>query len=673
MAPEEFQGYEATAKSDIFALGAVLYEMLAGRAAFQGADAAAIVAAVCTAAPMPLAELRSDVPPRLDAIVQTCLAKEAQERWADASDLHRELQWTAQEAAEERSRSWGDVRRGAALVAGVAGLLAVAAGVPRIVQIPRLNAAARHVVVLPCDGAAGGDTDRVYCEGIADTLTASLAQFTASQPMQVTPASEVRARGIRTAVDARRALGATLAFEGSVQRAADAVRVTYSLVETATPKQIDAISFTAPARDPFAVHDRLAEWMLQSLEIRAPAASRTQHDDAQVPGAYELYLQARGYLLQPPASKALSRAIELLQRVLVLEPRFAPAHASLGQAYWSMYEITRDEQWVARAHGACEQAVGISRRLPAAYVCQGTIHLGTGEYEEASAAFEAALEREPTSDAAYRGLARAQERLGDHAAAEATFRRAIAVRPGYWAGYDWMGAFYFGRGRYQEAAAAFERAVALAPNNARQHVVLGGTYPLMGEYDAALREYARGEALDPDSRPYLNWGMTLYRQRRFREAAAMLERALVTRTDSQVLGNLARALYWAGDRERAAVTYRNAIAAALRELAVNPRNTNVRAMLAECYARVGEPAEATRYLIAVPSENPHVTIFAAMTVNQLGDRTKAIRWIEHAVARGLPIAELEAWIDLDILRKDAQFASLVERARLQQEADASGR
>jgi len=101
--------------------------------------------------------------------------------------------------------------------------------------------------------------------------------------------------------------------------------------------------------------------------------------------------------------------------------------------HWLKYEATRDPGWVDKARVACGNAVVSDASVAGAYVCLGTVELGTGEYEKAIAAFERALRTEPTSDEAYLGLARAQDRLGLSEAAEQTYRQAVDLRPSYWA------------------------------------------------------------------------------------------------------------------------------------------------------------------------------------------------------------------------------------------------
>jgi Flp pilus assembly protein TadD len=106
----------------------------------------------------------------------------------------------------------------------------------------------------------------------------------------------------------------------------------------------------------------------------------------------------------------------------------------------------------------------------------GKLELGTGNYQEAAKEFELALQREPTTDEAYRGLAVAYEKMGRPDDAERTYRRAIALRAHYWATYNWLGAYYYRQARFPEASAMFRQVISLAPDSVRGYSNLGASY-----------------------------------------------------------------------------------------------------------------------------------------------------------------------------------------------------
>jgi tetratricopeptide (TPR) repeat protein len=135
-----------------------------------------------------------------------------------------------------------------------------------------------------------------------------------------------------------------------------------------------------------------------------------------------------------------------------------------------------------------------------------------------------ALRTDPTSDEAYLGLARAQDRLGLAEAAEQTYRRAVDLRPTYWVSRNWLGAFYRGHARYELAIQQYEQAVQLTPDNALAYAFLSGIYALVGRYAESLVAAETSLTIVPTTYGYVGQGMTLYRLRRFADAVTALER-----------------------------------------------------------------------------------------------------------------------------------------------------
>jgi serine/threonine-protein kinase len=672
MAPEQIEGKPVDARADIFSFGAVLYEMVTGRRAFAGDSAGRIVASIMTEEPTRMSRFQPDTPPALEELVRTCLAKDKDERWQSAHDLSRTLTWLAdgsgavshEEATTLLRKAMRARKRARWLTAAAATIVLTVAGVASW----RARPATTHapiVVVLPCRAVDGG-TDKPFCDGIAETLAARLSSLSGGYDLQVVPSSMVRAQGVATAQQARSVFGATFALEGSVLRAGDTLRLNYFLVNPETNQQVDAVSLTAPAGNPFAMQDQVVEWATQVLELgigdRERAALRAR--DTQVADAFRSYQEGRGRLAAHQTADDVDAAIALLTTAVERDPRYVQAHATLGQAYWQRYLLSRDPAWVDRARAACDRAAALDAAGADAQYCLGEIALGTGRHDQAIKAFRTAADREPTSDDAYLGLARAYEAAGDTASAERVYRQAIERRPRYWSGHWWLGNLLRQQARYPEALAAFERAVALNPGNANLHARLGGVYMYLGRYEEAQNAFRTANAIATTPAVLGNWGVTLYRQRDFDAAAAMLVRACALRESYQCTSNLARAYYFDGKRAEATRLLGRAIELAQRELEINPNNVDARLSLAEVYARMGRRAEALEHVARVdPGRDPHLMFFVALVHAQIGDRAAAFDWLRRAVAGNLPRAELRAWPELDPLRQDPQFRALVGTQR----------
>ena len=271
----------------------------------------------------------------------------------------------------------------------------------------------------------GGASEMVaFGSGLTETVTAKLTQLTEDRSLQVVPAAEIRAKRITTVDDARKEFGVNLAIEGSLYQAGEQVRIHCVLVDVRRRRQIRAGSLTVATKDPFAAQDEVVREAIRMLELEVQPGQlhALESHGTQVVGAYDYYLQGRGYLQNYDRAENLESAVQLFQRALRLDPGYALSYAGLGDAYWKKYENTKESNWIELSRAACRQALRLDSQLPAAHVCMGTLNEGTGSHEDAVREFGLALEVEPTNDGAFRGLAGAYENLGKLAQAEETYR-----------------------------------------------------------------------------------------------------------------------------------------------------------------------------------------------------------------------------------------------------------
>jgi eukaryotic-like serine/threonine-protein kinase len=694
MSPEQLEGRPVDSRTDIYALGLLVYEMVTGQRAFVKGSQAGLIAAILTEEPQAMSAIQPKTPTAVERIVLTALAKDPNKRWQDANDLARELTYAASSshtttvdnqptALGRRLPAWTVPALATAFILaalGAAGVVwnrqaqtiepgagpgaanAALRNAPSGILTPQ--SAIRNFVILPCR-ASSDATAQAYCDGLTDTLSAKMTPLAVSRGLQVTSTLEVRRRGVSDAAHARRDFGATLVLEGSILRAADSVRVNYVLVDTATLKQIDAYSTTAAASDAFGVQDRVASWAAGALALKLSAEERQTLVAAApgAPGALELFLEGRGYLLNYQEPGNVDRAIALFDRAIALDPRYAPAYSGLGAAYWQKYEASPDPARVQQARAACAQAVALDAELSGSHVCLGTIALGTGAAEEAVQHFQHVVEREPTNDEATLGLARAQARSGAVAAAEMTYQRAIRLRPQYWATHIWLGTFYREHARYAEAVREYEEATRITPDNARVFYVLCGMYGTgsLARYDDAIAACRKSVAIVPSAAAYQNWGAVLSNLRRFDEAIERFKDALrVGEEDFTIDGNMARAYFHAGKRADALATYRRAIGLGDRALTVDPRDEEARISVAAFHAKIGERTKAIQHMnrLAADLVDPHVLLFGAIVYLDLGDRATALTWLERAKRNGLAPGELRDWIELDGLKNEPRYAAL---------------
>ncbi len=688
MAPEVLLEKAADHRADIFSLGVVGYEALTGRHPFRAAGVLGTSSRILHETPQPLRQLNPKIPAELERIVVKMVAKDPGERYASAADLLVDLRGVQRSFSHpgvlpavpaRGSASREAPRRGAAepaprnrkyaVVGGILLLLAVIAVVAQkhFHWFRPVSAGPRNLAVLPFETMGGGPEDKAYTDGMTETLTSKLTQLTATHSdLQVVSAADVRARHITTADAARRELGVSLALIGSVHRSGNTVRVNCALVDTTTLRQLRADTITASVSDPFSLQDSVADGTVQmlALELKPQERQALQRHGTQVAGAYDLNLQGRGYLQNYDKPENIDSAITAFERALQLDPHYASAHAGLGEAYWKKYEGRKETPWVDRARAACQQALALEAKLPAAHTCLGKIEDGTGQPDHAVVEFRRALDAEPTSDDAYRALATSYEHLNRPAEAERTYKEAIRLRPQYWGGYSWLGAFYFRQARYPEAAEMFSRVVALVPDSFRGSYNLGAVYVYMGRYSDAIATLQRSVAIRPTAAAYSNMATAYFYQRRFEDAASTYEQALKLDAQNYVVwGNLGDAYSWTpAQRAEASRAYQKAVALVTERLKVNPNDAYLLSDLATYQAMLGDATPARNTLqiaLAVAPAAPEVRFRAALVYTQLGDIAAALDWLDKALAAGYPAMKVRDTPNFDTLKSNPRFQELL--------------
>jgi serine/threonine-protein kinase len=458
MAPEQASADPAADhRVDVYALGVVAYEILAGHRPFVGRTAQELLVAHITRPPAPITDRRVDLPPGLATLVMRFLSKSPGDRPS------------ASEAVE--------------VLDGVASAVGVSSGSVSPSTPTPTNAALPSIAVLPFVNLTGNPDNDYLADGIAEEILNSLARL---RTMHVAARSSSFAfRGSNTDVRAAgERLGVRNVLEGSVRKSGNRLRVTVQLVDVANGFQLWSERYDREATDVFDVEDEIAASVVDTLKVTllpaagpAPAGRRTTNL-----GAYELYL--RGRYTWNNVGAGIERSLELFEKALEHDPEFALAHAGVADVFIAaaIFETLPPTEAFPLARVAAERARSIDDALPEAYAALGAISLfHDWDFPTARKLLERGIALNPSNVSAYTWLAMYHALRGDPDTSLEWARRAIRVDPlAAPASYAELYALYTAQ-RFEEAVECSRRVLSLNPGYAEGYRCLGASLMALGQ------------------------------------------------------------------------------------------------------------------------------------------------------------------------------------------------
>ena len=677
MSPEQAEGKETDARSDLFSFGVVLFELTTGRVPFEAETRDALLAKIAAVQAPALSAFRAGVPARLERIVATLMMKKPSARYQNADDLVldlRSLQIALREHTETSQATGSSKlsrrRRVSAAAAVILVLPALVYFYNRASDWSRTSAvpAAGRVAVLPFDYVGNSPSDEAFNAGLFEILAGKLDQFGLGR-LNVVSANEVLEQKINSPSEARKLLGATLALTGIVRESEGRLSVSLALVDAASQVTLESRKIEATREELATIPDRLLEQAAEMLKMPAAAKARVapgaRFGLTQVPEALELYLRGRGYLQRYDRSESVEKAIEAFDKALSLDSTFALAHAGRAESYLRRYQSSKDMRFLAEARESSRRAIELNRQLFDVHLIMGLIQNTAGEYQDAIISFESGLKIQPESADALRELANTYVAAGRPDEAEATFKRLIRLRPDDWSTYKDLGIFYNRRGRIEEALSNFKRVVDLTPDNYVGYRSVGGLYLKLKDYNNAESALQKSLSLQPTDAAYSNLATLYYLQGRYVEASENYRKAIERNATNGIYwGNLGDAYRWIPGRESdSREAYRQAIALFERELAVNPLDEVARANCAMYWSHLGENERALaelRSAIKLKPDDGLVLSRASIVYEQAGMRDRALGAVEGAIKGGFR-NEVENWPPLESLRRDPRYRELIDR------------
>jgi eukaryotic-like serine/threonine-protein kinase len=610
MSPEQLRSEKVGARTDIYAVGVLLYEMATGRRPFLERQTPRLIDAILHQAPQSPCVLNQRVSPGLEGFILKCLEKDPNLRYQTAGELRTDLERLSAGSSvaavrQRRARlRWPLAVIGGllALLVGIMGLnvrglrdqLLTAVGARRAVSLPRIES----IAVLPLENLSHDPDQEYFADGMTEELITELAKMRALRVVSRT--SVMQYKGMRKPLSQiAKELNVDGVLVGSVQRSGHEVLVTAHLIRAATGRHLWAQSYERNLREVLELEGDLAQAIAREIRVALSPEEETRLASARPvsPEAHEAYLKGR-YYWNKRTEDGAKKSLSYFRQAIEDDPTYAQAYSGLADSYVALtgYGKPPPNEVLALAKAAATKALELDDKLAEAH---SSLAL-TRDYE------------------------------WDWAGAEREHRRAIELNPGYATAHHWYATHLARMGRLAEAVAESKRAQELDPLSPILSANLAHMSLCAGQYTQDFEALRKLSELDPDF-PWLH----------------------------HQLGR------WYEEQGR----YEEAIAEHRKALSLSEGHPYIMAGLGHTYAVAGEKAEALKVLSDLKelSERRYVSpVYVSVVYAGLGDMDDALVWLQKAYEERdlFPMIWLKVDPYFNALRSDPRFQELLRRAGL---------
>ena len=466
MAPEQLRGEVGDSRTDVYAFGAMLYEMATGRRPFDKDRPEALMFEILHGATRPVRSLRPEIPPGLDRLIDSCLSKNPESRPSSAGAVSQVLRGIHEHP-----------QRG-------------------VESVPARDIV-RSLAVLPLDNVSRDPAQEYFADGMTEALISELARLKALRVISRT--SAMKYKGAQKALpEIARELNVDAVLEGSALLVGKRVRVTVRLVSARTDETLWADRYDGEIEDVLDLQGRVAETVAKEIAVQVTPREATQLAKRRPvnPEAHVEYLKGR-HTAAAGSPQAIDLALRYYQRALQLDPTYAPAWAGLASCH-----IVRASRGMAppaeanaQALEAAKRALDLDDSLAEAYAALGSIEAHEIDIPGAIRYLQRAVELNPGLTSAYTNLGRLYYCSERHREAEEAMLKALSLDPLSMMIHTTVGDAYYYAREYERSLVYYRKAVELDPRFDGAHTDLARSLEALGRFDEARREYEEGRRL----------------------------------------------------------------------------------------------------------------------------------------------------------------------------------
>ena len=470
MSPEQAHAIPADHRCDIWSLGIVFYEILTGELPFKAEHEAGLIYLILNEEPPAPSILNRKVPQQIDVFVRKMMQKDREKRFKNIDDLLMEL---------------NAIRTGAVTNAG--------------------QNLKKSIAVLPFDNIGTEKENEYFGDGLTEELIVNLSKLN-----EIDVVSRTTSMAYKDAKKDTKTVGRELnvryILEGSVRKFHDNIRITVQLIDVESDRQLWAEAYKGKLEDVFDIQEQVSKQIVEALMLKLSPKEKvvltrraTMNADA-----FDCYLRARDHLYRR-TKKNVEFAIQLFQKTIELDPRYASAYAGLGEAYANLFQdYDTKEIWLDKAIESAFKALMYDPTLSEAYVALGLAYFNKKSINEALESTKKAIELDPANYIAYWILGRIYHSTDRDAEAVDLLEKAIELNPDFYTAYTDLKMVYARLGEDKKNKEILDKLLVLVPkylskhpDDSRSRVYYATDLAQAGRNDEAKAEAAKALELSP--------------------------------------------------------------------------------------------------------------------------------------------------------------------------------